>query len=415
MICKQCNSELREGAKFCGVCGCKVEEEQAVLENATEELQMPEEVLTEEAPAEVVEEAVEPVQETAEFSSEQAEVIQEPVELEEPMQIEEQAYQMDLDPTQVAEQVQQTAVVVEEKEVVLETVEDVEKDEDEPKEKKGKKFLRGFLSTLCCIMIFVLTTAMLSVLIVRESLKQENVDKMLNGVDLGELITLEKDQLIVGSFTEEEFEELYYETKVGAYIDNTIYEYAEYLRGGDVPKGISADKVLEIFGEESSEIEKAIGRYPEPYEYEAIQKYLGENGKENLGFLSEDVRTNDLLKTIRTCLSIYVVIALGVLILLFVFLLLKARKFRLDSLVWTSVPVIVSSVIIAVFGLIKAIAMGIVEAVNPALGVGTEIALDGIFSATLLNSAIVLGFGVLLIVVYAVTKKIITLIKKKKA
>jgi len=387
MICKQCNAQIPDGEKVCGVCGWEIEEQEALV---TEEIQEPEAVET----AEVAEEKTEQIQQAPEEPAQDSEI----PEVAEPVQ----------------EQPVQTAVLVEEPAVVSETVEDIKVPEEKVKGKKGKIFLRGFLSVLCCIMIFVLATAMISVFAVRDSLKQENIDQILDKTDIGKIIAMEEHEEMLGSFTAEEVENLYYDTRIGEYIDNTIYDYADYLRGGDVPKGISADEILNIMSEDAFEIEKALGRYPEASEYDAIQEYIGENGKENLGFLSEDVRTNNLLKTIRACLSIYTVIGLGVLILLFVFLMLKARKFRLDTLCWTAVPLILSAVTVAVFGLIKPIALGFVKNLGAVATVGTEIAMDGISGAVLLDSASTLGFGVLLIVIYAVANAIIKAVKKKK-
>lgn len=41
MVCKKCNHEVLDGAKFCGTCGAKVEEELAVVENVEEINDMP--------------------------------------------------------------------------------------------------------------------------------------------------------------------------------------------------------------------------------------------------------------------------------------------------------------------------------------------------------------------------------------
>ena len=357
MFCGQCGAEITEGAKFCASCGNPVEAKiikEDIPEPLAEEPTLNEEFVTEE-PLAKVSDAVEPATESTPIT----ETVQKPLP-------------------------ENTPVV---------------------KGKKGKAFAGALLSVLCSVMIFVFSFSALTLFIARESLAEEKVTKMVENIDVKALMEEGGLDYYIDA-KPKDAAKIFRKTPIGSYVKDLVLQYTEYLRGGKEPEGIDADELTTLIGENAYEIEEITGRRITNRDYREIQKYFGEESEELIGVLSSSVRTNQYLKTIRFFLSTYVIIGLVLLALVFVFLLLKVRKFSLDTLIWTAVPVLFATLIITVFGTIQPLTLMMVAELGDVVGIIVKTVMGNILQTVLTGGAIGFGVGIVLIASYVIAKRV---------
>lgn len=287
---------------------------------------------------------------------------------------------------------------------------------EEKKAKSGNKFVRGLLSVLCCIMIFILSFATLTVFTARNSISEERVEQMLDDVDVRSIADNAIDPDSYYEINSREIEKIYNKTSIKDYVEDVAEEYSNYLLGGRKPRGIDGEKVIElIFYENQMEIERITGEELDEEDYDAAYDFFVENGEENLGVFSSEIRTNNALNIARMLLSIYVIIALIVLSLLFVFLLLKVRKYRLDSLVWLSAPLMLTALVFGTLATIKPIAFAVLNGSEPIIIEVVGLFMNNILGTVLINSTLVLLTAIVLIGVFVAVRKIKKMAGKKNA
>lgn len=275
----------------------------------------------------------------------------------------------------------------------------------EQPQKKPSSPPKTVLSIFCCIMIFILSLSALTLFTVRGCLHADKVENLLDSSNVGALVENANMEDIMKGMDADAFEKIYRKTPVGDYAINTVKEYTEYLLGGSKPKGVKADDVIDLMLDNQYEIEEITGESMTDEDLDLAYEFFGENGEENLGVFSSEVRTNSVLKTIRAFLSIYVILALLVLTAIFVFLLLKARGYRADSLVWISVPLILVSLLFGMFLAVKPILLSMLGGFDPVVTEVAGLILSNILGTVLINSGAVLLTGILLIAIFVAIKK----------
>lgn len=290
-----------------------------------------------------------------------------------------------------------------------------EKKKKEKKVKKENKFVKTLLSVLCCIMIFVLSFATLTLFTVRDSISPEKVESLLDNADIQMLVENSGMNNLIGGMDGKDIERVYRKTSIKDYVEDIAKDYTDYLLGGKKPKGVKADDVVDLLYENQYEIEEILGEGLSDRDFEQTYEFFEEDGAQNLGVLSSEVRTNDVLDTTRIIISIYVVIALLALTALFIFLLFKARRYNLNSLVWTSVPLILTSILFGVFASVKPIVLSFLNGLEPIVSEVAALFMSNILGVVLLNSGLVLLTGILLIAAFVITKKIKKSVADKKA
>ena len=100
------------------------------------------------------------------------------------------------------------------------------------------------------------------------------------------------------------------------------------------------------------------------------------------------------------------IIGLVLLALVFVFLLLKVRKFSLDTLIWTAVPVLFATLIITVFGTIQPLTLMMVAELGDVVGIIVKTVMGNILQTVLIGGAIGFGVGIVLIASYVIAKRV---------
>lgn len=272
------------------------------------------------------------------------------------------------------------------------------------KSKRKNSFSRILLAILCSIMVFVFSFAALTIFTARNCMNPKQITNMLEDVDIEELIEVSNIELD-NDINAKDIEKIYHNTSFKDYVEDVADEYSSYILGGKKPKGINAEDVTELVQENQHEIERILDIEITYEDYDDIYEYFEVNGEKNLGILSSEVRTNDNLDGLRVVVSPYVIIALLILAALFIFLLVKTRLNSIDSLIWTSAPVILSSLLLFVTPFIIRFITVFVAEIGPDALATISLFSDNISSVILLNSGITLIIGVLLIVTYIVIKK----------
>jgi len=385
MFCGNCGHQIPEGSKFCLNCGSKVPEAAEQVVSPVEEIQAEQEAVLEAPQTEAVEEVTEEVPQLEEPVQQ---VVEEEPQIEEPVQqvAEEIPQQVTAPQMQMPQDVQPAPVA--QATVVAEAVVPTPAVAPEKPVKKEKKFVRGLLSVLCCIMIFVFTTVTMTVFVARQSISENRIEKVFDSIDIEKIEEMslgDEDEGSIGDLFEggngelsgKQKNKLFHKTGIKDFVVGVTVEYANYILGGDEPEGVEAEDIVDLIEENRREIEKITDVKIDSRMLADIEDYFEDEGEDILGFASAEVRTNDAIDGVRIAISIYVLIGLAVLTLLFVFLLLKARKFRLDSLIWISVPLIISGVVLALTLAVKPIILSVGGFEN---GVDTivEIILDNI-------------------------------------
>ena len=123
-----------------------------------------------------------------------------------------------------------------------------------------------------------------------------------------------------GELSGKQKNKLFHKTGIKDFVVGVTVEYANYILGGDEPEGVEAEDIVDLIEENRREIEKITDVKIDSRMLADIEDYFEDEGEDVLGFASAEVRTNDAIDGVRIAISIYVLIGLAVLTLLFVFL-----------------------------------------------------------------------------------------------
>ncbi len=282
---------------------------------------------------------------------------------------------------------------------------EIVKKEKSGTKKSGNKFVKGLLSVLCCILIFVMALSAITLASLRESLEEEKIESLIDNIDIDEVVKhVDVNEFVRSDITSKEIAKIYKKGNFDKFVKSTLEDYAEYILGGDTPDGVSGEDVVSLVQDNHYLIAEVSGYELTKRDYEGIQNYFDENGEDDLGFLSSEVRTDGILKTVRVLGSVHILIALIVIALLFAVLLLKIRK-SYDITIWTGITLIISAVLFGVFGAIRPIVLGILSGCEDIVIEGVRLYMSNILSTVLKNTVITILVGVILICVYVLIKK----------
>ena len=187
--------------------------------------------------------------------------------------------------------------------------------------------------------------------------------------------------------------------------EETVIDYTDYILGGKTPKGIDADDVKELVAENRHEIYRICGYEVKSKDFEIIEEFFGDDGEENLGVLSSQVRTNWITDVAQVMFSVFAIALFGVLALLFFVLMFKVRKWRANTLSWGGVTCIVTSVVFMALLTVRPI----ISLMLPDNTIVTSIVgayLDSIILPVLTLGSIVVFAGIIMIVISVIIKKI---------
>lgn len=278
--------------------------------------------------------------------------------------------------------------------------------------KKEKKFLKNFVSVLCCIMIFVFSFATLTVFTVRGSITPDRVDNLVDDFDIKYFL----EESGIGEDMDEvyidQIEEICEKSFVRKYIKDVANEYTGYILGGRKPKGVKSRDVIKLISDNRYEVQEIFEYEIEDDSFGDVEIFFGENGEENLGVFSSEVRTNDELDTARMLLSVYMLIGLLIFVALFVFLLYTVRKGNTSFMAWTGVTFISVAVIFGIFTSIRPIILGFMPNADVVVYEIVRLYLKNSLSVVLLNSFAMLAVGFLLVLTHIIVKKCIQKTKK---
>ena len=278
--------------------------------------------------------------------------------------------------------------------------------------KKENKFVKAFLSILCCIVIFIFSFSALTIMTARDSISDDKIESFLDDVDIESIVgNTSFDGLLSQELSSKDIAKIYRKTTIKDYVQDVTQDYAGYLLGGSKPDGVEADDIISLMEENEYVIEEIIGDSITDADYEATYKFFDEDGEENLGVLSSEVRTNDALDIVRMIISVYVIIALVALAILFIVLLFKSRRWNSDSLVWVASSFIVSAVVFIVLGAVKPVVLSLISGFDSIIVELVSGFMSNILGTVLINSSILIVVAVVLILINVLIKKI----KSKKA
>ncbi len=390
MNCNKCGAELAPESRFCSACGTPVSGEVYQPEMADAEV-----------PAQT------PVQETAdsfakEISESTIQDIQEPIR--EPVQ---KAAETIMQPQQVP--VQQPANTYNTVDVASGTAPIVKETPKVAYASKPKKlgFFRGFLSVLCCLLIFIITFTTLSVLTFRISISPANI---------ADMVTSNEIQGYIGQITVDvygvdnkkiEFDviELYNDGTMKEKTEEVLTGMSNYVLYGDYPKALDADDIVDFVRENEDVIEKSIGVKLDREDYNAIRKDF-RDVEDKFELITEDINQNPLVVVVRILCSPWLIGTLFVFVVLSVLLLMKTRKWRADNFAWIGVTFAFVSVLFMGMGV-----FGKIIAQNAVTSDATERALVNMFTNNVMglmlrNGGLLLAGSILLVVIYAIIRAV---------
>ena len=276
-----------------------------------------------------------------------------------------------------------------------------------------KTFVRGFFSVLCCILIFVFLSTTITLFTARSIVGPNNVKNMLSNLKVAEMVDNTPVERLVSEIDNKEIEKIYHSTKLKGYVEKVALEYSRYLLGGKQPNGLNSKEIVNIMKREKAVIENTTGASLTDNDYDRIDNFF--TNEDNVGFLSPDVQTTEELNIVHIVLSLYVLIASLVLTLLFIFLLFLVRKYRMDSFIWASVPIITTSVIYTACCFIgKPIILSLFDGAEQFVIDIANVILNGVLIPVLIIGGTTLLTGVIFILIYIITNKIIKSKKKKE-
>ena len=377
MFCRNCGNKLDAGDAFCANCGSRIISANAG--NQQNSVQAPQPVEPVQIP---VQQSVEPVQ------------APQPVE---PVQI----------------PVQQPIESIQEP-IKAEIVEEKKKSATKKPDSTGKKILRGILSTVISILVYVITVMLMLTISIRSWINPANLEKAVGEVDsvkLAELIVEENE--VYESMSEEKRQEACKEiasviekSSVSDIFTDVIYDYAEYILDGDIPERVTAEKIIDKVREEEDELEKILGYEMDETDYEELEAYLAEN-EDVLDSVNDLSRGNPIINVLKAMSSKVTIILLAVLDVLLLAWLFVVRKWKLNALMWFGIPALLAS--------LEFISMAVVpvESVIPDARIGELVGqFTNSIMATTLKQGIIGSVAAIVLIVISIVSSVIS--KKRR-
>lgn len=275
----------------------------------------------------------------------------------------------------------------------------------QPTEKAAKNDRKPntFLSILCCVLIFIFAFSTLVVFTARHSLDSDNIERFMYNVDVESIAgKLDLDDELL-SDDPKVIKKLYNKTFIGDFVEDYIEDYAEYILGEERFEEINVGEVIENIQNERYHIEQIIRTPLKNEDIAYIYDTLDYEVEE--GVLSRDVLAGSDVSLFRTFLSVYIAVLLALLTLLFIFLLLKSRRFNAGSMVWTAIPLLFASLIFAVVFTIKPIILSFLTSAEPVVTEIVSTFMSTILGIVLIYSLIIIAICILLIIIYNIIKK----------
>lgn len=279
------------------------------------------------------------------------------------------------------------------------------KTESVPK-KEVSPFLKTFVSVICCVFIFLCSLSLLCVVSVRKTLSEDAIENTLERIDI-EVVAenLDSFEEVIGGATPKQAEKIYRKTNIDRYVESKVTDYADYILTGSSPDEITAEEITELMTDNRYEIERIRSKELKEKDFNDIEDFFDDMDEDTIGVFSSKPSSGSIIGIARSVLSVLTIVGISVLLALFIFLMLYIRKADKASLIWLSIPTLLTSVIFGVFTLIKGIVLSFIPSAQKAL---LNI-LNAYFSSSFLTF---LGYtfgalllGVLLIFAYCVIKK----------
>ncbi len=212
------------------------------------------------------------------------------------------------------------------------------------KKKKGGA-LKGMLAVLCCVAMFIFMFAGAIVMTVRSAIKSENVKAVVAGVDtamMEEMLDEFSDESINDEESREIINEIVEESSIPKAFGEKLGEYGDYIRGGKKPGVITKKDIVKIFKQNGNVSELMFDLKSYDDETERYERFFEEAVEPELDKIYDDDMFNRVLDIARLALSIWSVVALAMLALVFAFLLFRTRVKKLGTLSWAGITCIVT-------------------------------------------------------------------------
>jgi len=269
--------------------------------------------------------------------------------------------------------------------------------------KQKRKKPNTALSILCCILIFVFSFLTFTVFTVRHSLDSDSIETFMTDLDIKEIAKdLDLDEEIISN-DPKVIKKLYNRTFIGDFIEDYVEDYAEFILGEERFEEVDVNEVINKILHERYQIEQITGTELTNEDIDYIYNTLYYEVEE--GALSKDVLAGDEVSTAKVFVSPYIAILLAALTLVFIFLLIKSRRFNISSMIWTSVPLLCASILFAIIFTIKPIILSFLSALGPVVAEIAGTYMSAIFGFVLICSLIIIALCIILIVIHNIIKK----------
>lgn len=277
-------------------------------------------------------------------------------------------------------------------------------------EKKKNEVMKVFISLLICILLVIVSVTTLSLLTVRDTFNESNVEKIVDKVDVKELLKtgiVDMRTAFDGNFTEKEIANIYEESSFKSYFKDVAVDLASYVQGkGDFP---------ELDGEEIADLvlenEEIIRENSDYKLVDDAHKKIEDMVEDDRDFKKAVSKTEDVSKLVKFAVSIVWVVLLGIIIVLLMVWMFKVRQWSISALCWGGVSLCVSSAIFAIGVICTPIALRAEEDIPRYISYISVTVLKGAVWPAVKFGFIWLITGVVLIAAYKVTKTI----KKRRA
>lgn len=398
MFCEQCGTKLPDYAKFCSNCGNSVgnkNDVNVVGSAATDELQtisvnkeienVGQAVATEENIDEIVQKTT------------QVTTVDEPILVEHITAIEEDAAE-----SSASETIAAVSKAFEDPHTELKKSEELI---NEVHEKKEGRALKRFLSVIVCIFLFVTSFMTVTVMTVRSVMNENTIYRIVKYVDVEDVVESGAlGSMIDDDIKHDDIKEIYEDGTFKNYVNNLMKDYAGYILTGEEPKGIRYKDVKNLVKENEELIYEVTGKKVTERDYKEINEYFDKGAKNDLGFLMSDIEENTYVNIFRMSVSVFSMVALIVISLMFVVLLFVMRKYKTKGLLWNGITLALSSVAFMISAFV--VPMMINGGNNAVMNIVKDVFEHHIAVKFYINGAIMLFTNIMLIAVYVVIRMI---------